>query len=107
MSQHRDLWEQTAAAFDQRYQSVAESQWSTSTPCEGWAVKDLVDHAVGTQRMLGGSVVGAEVAEDADWPDDPRRHPSRPANRRGARWYDEPSGVRRGPEVDVVRYRYQ
>ncbi len=66
--QHIDLWEQAASAFDQRYQAVAEAQWSAATPCEGWSVKDLVDHAVGTQRMLGGGMVGAEVAEDADWP---------------------------------------
>ncbi|MGI9595779.1 MAG: TIGR03086 family metal-binding protein [Acidimicrobiales bacterium] len=66
--QHIDIWNQAAAAFDQRYEAIAEAQWAEATPCEGWNVKDLVDHAVGTQKMMGGGMVGAEIGEDADWP---------------------------------------
>lgn len=65
--EHIDLWQQTAAAFDQRYQAVTEEQWGAETPCTGWTVRDLVDHAVGVQRSLGGGTIGAEIADDADW----------------------------------------
>ena len=41
--QHVDLWKQAADAFDQRYQAVGEAQWAAATPCDGWAVKELVD----------------------------------------------------------------
>ncbi len=66
--QHIDLWTQAADAFDQRYQAVQEAQWEAQTPCDEWNVKALVDHAVGTQIGFAAPVVGAEVAEGADWP---------------------------------------
>lgn len=68
IQQHIDIWKQTADAFDQRYQAIEDAHWSAATPCEGWAVKELVEHAVGTQKMMGGGMVGAEIPEDADWP---------------------------------------
>ena len=66
--QHIDLWNQTADAFDQRYQAITEEQMAAATPCGEWAVNELVDHAVGTQVGFAAPVVGAEVAEGADWP---------------------------------------
>ncbi len=69
MSQeHIDIWNQTADAFTQRYDAITEEQWSASTPCEGWTVKDLVDHAVGVQVQYVGGLVGADIADGADWP---------------------------------------
>ncbi len=66
--QHIDLWKQAADAFDQRYQAVGEAQWEAATPCDEWNVRALVDHAVGTQVGFAAPVVGAELAEGADWP---------------------------------------
>lgn len=66
--QHIDLWRQTADAFDQRHQAISEAQWAEGTPCSEWAVKELVEHAVGVQQMFAGGMVGAELAEGADWP---------------------------------------
>lgn len=66
--QHIDIWKSAAEAFDQRYQAIGE-QWETSSTCEGWNVRELVDHAVGTQAQFTCGVVGAEVAEGAAWPD--------------------------------------
>lgn len=66
--QHIDLWTQTAAAFDQRYEAISEANWAAATPCEGWSVKELVDHAVSSQRNLAAGAAGVEIAEDADWP---------------------------------------
>lgn len=65
--QHIDLWMQTAEAFDQRIQAIGEGQMAAATPCEGWAVQDLVDHTIGVQKQIGGGMVGAEIAEGADW----------------------------------------
>jgi len=66
--QHIDIWNESADAFSQRYDAITEEQWSASTPCDGWTVKDLVDHAVGVQVGFAGGLVGAEIAEGADWP---------------------------------------
>lgn len=69
MSQeHVDLWNQTAEAFDARYQAITEEQWSASTPCEGWTVKDLVEHAVGVQSGMVAPSFGIDVPEGAEWP---------------------------------------
>ena len=66
--QHIDIWNQAADAFTQRYEAIAEGQWEADTPCEGWCVKDLVDHAVGVQAGYTGNMLGAEIPEGADWP---------------------------------------
>lgn len=69
MSQeHIDIWKQSAEAFTQRYDAITEAQWSAETPCDGWCVKDLVEHAVQTQIGFAGGLVGAEIPEGADWP---------------------------------------
>ena len=62
-----DQWRETAEAFDQRYQAVGE-QWEAATPCEGWCVKDLVEHAVATQQQIAGGVLGVQLEEGAEWP---------------------------------------
>ncbi len=61
-----DQWRETAEAFDQRYQTIGE-QWQADTPCEGWCVKDLVDHAIGVQQQVAGGVLGVD-AQGMDWP---------------------------------------
>ncbi len=66
--QHIDIWNAAADAFSQRYDAITDEQWSASTPCEEWSVKDLVDHAVGVQVGFTGGMVGAEIPEGADWP---------------------------------------
>ncbi|MEM7091825.1 MAG: TIGR03086 family metal-binding protein [Actinomycetota bacterium] len=69
MSQeHIDIWNQSADAFTQRYDAISAEQWNADTPCEGWCVQDLVDHAVGVQIQFAGGLVGAEIPEGADWP---------------------------------------
>lgn len=62
-----DQWRETAEAFDQRYQAIGD-QAQASTPCDGWCVQDLVDHALGVQKQIAGGMLGVELAEGADWP---------------------------------------
>jgi uncharacterized protein (TIGR03086 family) len=66
--QHIDIWNSCADAFSQRYDAITDEQWAASTPCPDWSVKDLVDHAVGVQAQYIGNLVGADIAEGADWP---------------------------------------
>jgi uncharacterized protein (TIGR03086 family) len=41
--------------------------WTAPTPCEGWAVRDLVDHAVAVQRRYA-EALGCALPDDAGWP---------------------------------------
>ena len=61
------LWNQAAEAFDQRYQQIGE-QWETATPCDEFNVRQLCEHAAGAQVGLMAELVGADVAEGAEWP---------------------------------------
>lgn len=66
--QHVDLWNATADTFSQKLEAVAADQWQAASPCEGWCVQDVVDHAVGAQAGMIGPMLGVEIAEGADWP---------------------------------------
>lgn len=37
--------------FDKRLRAVRDDQWDGATPCEGWTVRDLVQHVVGANRF--------------------------------------------------------
>ncbi|MCB0994811.1 MAG: TIGR03086 family protein [Acidimicrobiales bacterium] len=63
-----DIWKQAAAHFDQNLKAVGDDQWDLPTPCEGWSVRELVDHAVQAQAGIG-SVLGSAAAPDASWDD--------------------------------------
>lgn len=66
-AQHIAIWKQAADAFDASYAAIGEQGQNTS-PCEGWCVDEVVAHAVGTQAGFLGSMLGADIAEGADWP---------------------------------------
>ncbi len=66
MSQFAELWTETADAFSATYDQIGD-QWDADTPCEGWTVKDLVEHAAGVQ-VLFGAALGLEAEAGADWP---------------------------------------
>jgi uncharacterized protein (TIGR03086 family) len=46
------MWRQVADGFDQRLTDVRSDAWTSPTCCEGWNVTQLVDHAIGAQRMV-------------------------------------------------------
>ena len=66
MSQMISAWEATAAEFDSRFQQIND-QWGASTPCEGWDVSALVEHAYGVQAQFGGAI-GLDASAATDWP---------------------------------------
>ena len=59
------IWNLTAEAFDQRLPKVTDDDWPRPTPCEGWTVQQLVDHAVDVQHRLAGRL--GLLDEGSDW----------------------------------------
>lgn len=55
-----------AAKWAEVNDQMAEADASKSTPCDGWCVQDIIDHAQGWQ-ITGGNVLGANIEEGADW----------------------------------------
>lgn len=41
-----DVWGLAADKWDEIMSEVGEDHWEKSTPCDGWSVRDLVDHAM-------------------------------------------------------------
>jgi len=57
------VWREVADGFTERLAAVGPPDWSASTCCEAWDVAELVDHAIGTQRMIP-QALGAAGAID-------------------------------------------
>ena len=61
-----DVWASAADKWDEVMSQVGDDDWAKETPCDGWTVRELVDHAMHWQGR-GGEVFGAGVGADADW----------------------------------------
>ena len=61
-----DVWAAAADKWDEVMSQVGDDDWAKPTPCEGWTVRELVDHAMHWQGR-GGGVFGADVGPDDDW----------------------------------------
>jgi uncharacterized protein (TIGR03086 family) len=66
MTQIGDVWRQAAAKWSEVSAELSDDDWDKPTTCEGWTVRDLVDHAMHWQAM-GGSMVGAGTQPGDDW----------------------------------------
>ena len=60
------VWGLAADKWDEVMAQVGADDWSKATPCDGWTVQELVDHAMFWQGR-GGGVFNAGVDEGADW----------------------------------------
>lgn len=60
------IWQQAADNFDRHVRAIADDQWDAPTGCGDWTVRDLVEHAVHWQAVVGG-VLGAGTAPGDDW----------------------------------------
>lgn len=47
-------------------EQVADDQWSAETPCDGWSVKELVQHIAYGNRWVSPLVEGKTIAEVGD-----------------------------------------
>lgn len=61
------IWQQAADNFDRHVRSIGDDQWDVPTRCGDWTVRDLVDHAVHWQTVMGGTL-GAAISPGDDWP---------------------------------------
>jgi uncharacterized protein (TIGR03086 family) len=66
-----EQWNQVAEGFTARLDAVRADQWDALTPCPEWTVRQLVEHAIGAQRMMA-RARGATGVVDAPTGDDPR-----------------------------------
>ena len=63
MTELMTMWRQVADGFSERLEAVGPQDWSRTTCCEKWNVAELVDHAIGAQRMVP-KALGATGAID-------------------------------------------
>ena len=61
-----EVWSLAADKWDEVMEQLSDDDWAKSTPCDGWTVRELVDHAMFWQGR-GGSVFGADAEDGADW----------------------------------------
>lgn len=66
MSGPIDIWRPVADKWTDVLVSVGDADWTRLTPCEGWTVRDLVDHTLSWQAT-GGAMLGAATAPGDDW----------------------------------------
>ena len=60
------MYAMVAAKWVEVTDQIAEADWDKPTPCDGWCVRDVVEHAHGWQTT-GGNAFGAELEQGADW----------------------------------------
>ncbi len=60
------MWGLVAAKWTEVNNQIGDADWETASTCDGWCVKDVVDHATGWQ-ITGGNVLGAKIPDGADW----------------------------------------
>ena len=61
-----DTWNTVAAKWTELHGQIGDTDWDKPSTCEGWNVRDVVDHA-NSWQVIGGNTLGAEIAEGADW----------------------------------------
>lgn len=52
--------------FDKRVHAIADDQWSSSTPCTEWNVRDLVNHIVNEDKWVAPLIAGKTIADVGD-----------------------------------------
>jgi uncharacterized protein (TIGR03086 family) len=66
MTHMGDIWRQAADKWSEVSAQITDDHWDQPTNCEGWTVRDLVDHAMGWQAQ-GGGMLGAGTTPGDDW----------------------------------------
>jgi uncharacterized protein (TIGR03086 family) len=57
------LYESTTRAVGELLPTVTAEQWKARTPCDGWTVRDLVNHLVGENRWMPPLLSGRTIAD--------------------------------------------
>jgi uncharacterized protein (TIGR03086 family) len=58
-----DLLARAGVGYERRVATVPVDQWSESSSCEGWTLKDLADHVVGSNRFAVVLLAGGDSDE--------------------------------------------
>lgn len=66
MSGPGDVWRQAAGKWSEVVGQVGDADWDKPTTCDGWTVRELVDHAMHWQAS-GASALGADVSPGDGW----------------------------------------
>ena len=61
-----DLFRRNVARFGDRVADVQPDRWDRPTPCEGWDVRELVNHVTGEQLWAPHLVAGETVEQVGD-----------------------------------------
>lgn len=56
----QDRYRRVARLFDAAVRAVPADQWGTSSPCEEWSARDVVDHVVSNHRSIIAGVRGED-----------------------------------------------
>jgi uncharacterized protein (TIGR03086 family) len=59
----RDLHNRSVGAFVSSVVDIGAQAWSATTPCEGWSVRDLVNHVVGEELWAPPLLAGQTIAD--------------------------------------------
>jgi len=57
------ILERATAEFERRLRTVTPDQWTNPSPCDGWTVRDVVNHVVGGNRMAVLLLAGSSLDE--------------------------------------------
>jgi uncharacterized protein (TIGR03086 family) len=57
------VYQRVITHFTELVDSISAEQWSAPTPCEGWNVRDLVEHVIVRDQRLAASVGGPPAAD--------------------------------------------
>lgn len=60
------MWSQAAAKWNEVMAQVGDDDWGKPTNCDGWTVRELVDHAMHWQGA-GGAALGAGTSPGEAW----------------------------------------
>jgi uncharacterized protein (TIGR03086 family) len=72
MSEILDSWKILSDGYTQRLAAVGSDQWDQASNCEGWSVRDLVNHTIDVQCKIPdalGAGVGGDLGDDlvSEW----------------------------------------
>jgi uncharacterized protein (TIGR03086 family) len=63
MSEPIAIYQRVVDRFTELVDSIDAGQWSAATPCEGWTVRDLLEHVVVRDIRIASSVGGPDPVE--------------------------------------------
>jgi uncharacterized protein (TIGR03086 family) len=64
MSDPVELYRRVTGRFSALVDEIGDGDWDRATPCDGWTVRDLLEHVVARDRRLAAALIPAEATAD-------------------------------------------